>query len=427
MSSETDTPSEEHKGQGEISLASVLNILWRRRWIVIALPALGLIAGIVYGQVVTPLYKATATIRPGITAFDRNGGGRREWRLKDLTRWFESGMYRPYTAELMGRDPSDVPLVRADFIQRGLQNIQGGNVITLSVLDASPENAVDGLQSSLAAFTEYAMADTLSNSIVLTRRGLEIQIDELRRYQSVLEARVDSLNADLAVARVESLQIDDEAARLAFAVDRLETERQAQMAKRRSLERRLAQLEADREELTLARKRVRERLGEGGVDAPEGVRPQAMITDAEVLRALVSSSAELDRNAAMVKTQIDTLEQGIGSLERRIAVRERANRATIALERAEAGRLMHDLRMARDFEVPNAIRSVQLRIREKLGQLYALSPIEKIGRVQVSDEPVRPRTKRAITILTFLGLVGGIAGAYVFDYLWSHRRRIFRD
>ena len=68
-------------------------------------------------------------------------------------------------------------------------------------------------------------------------------------------------------------------------------------------------------------------------------------------------------------------------------------------------------RMARDFEVPNAVRSVQLRIREKLGQLYALSPIEKIGRVRVSSDPVRPRKKRAVTILTFLGLVGGDRGS----------------
>jgi LPS O-antigen subunit length determinant protein (WzzB/FepE family) len=427
MSSEPDTPSEEHKGEGEISLASVLNILWRRRWIVIALPALGLIAGIVYGQVVTPLYEATATIRPGITAFDRNGGGRREWRLKDLTRWFESGMYRPYTAELMGRDPSDVPLVRADFIQRGLQNIQGGNVITLSVLDASPENAVDGLQTSLAAFTEYAMADTLSNSIVLTRRGLEIQIDELRRYQSVLEARVDSLNADLAVARVESLQIDDEAARLAFDITRLRDKREVMAERKAALEQRLVRLEENREELARTRTRVRERVGSDVSDAPSGVRPQAVITDAEVLRGLVTSTAELDRDAATVSSVIDSLEREIGSAEREAAFLETRNRTLIAFQRAEAGRLMHDLRMARDFQVPNAIRSVQLRVREKLGQLYALSPIEKIGRVQVSDDPVRPRKKRAITILTFLGLVGGIAGAYVFDYLWSHRRRIFRD
>ena len=425
MSSEPDTSSEEH--EGEISLASVLNILWRRRWIVIALPALGLIAGIVYGQVVTPLYKATATIRPGITAFDRNGGGRREWRLKDLTRWFESGMYRPYTAELMGRDPSDVPLVRADFIQRGLQNIQGGNVITLSVLDASPENAVDGLQTSLAAFTEYAMADTLSNSIVLTRRGLEIQIDELRRYRSVLEARVDSLNADLAVARVESLQIDDEAARLAFDITRLRDKRDVMAKRRAALQQRLSRLEENREELARTRARVRERIDVDASDAPSGVRPQAVITDAEVLRGLVTSTAELDRDAATVSSVIDSLEREIGSAEREAVFLETRNRTLIAFQRAEAGRLMQDLRMARDFQVPNAIRSVQLRIREKLGQLYALSPIEKIGRVQVSDDPVRPRKKRAITILTFLGLVGGIAGAYVFDYLWSHRRRIFRD
>jgi len=427
MSSEPDTTSGATTGDGEISLASVLNILWRRRWIVIALPALGLIAGIVYGQVVTPLYKATASIRPGITAFDRNGGGRREWRLKDLTRWFDSGMYRPYTGELMGRDPSDVPLVRADFIQRGLQNIQGGNVITLSVLDASPENAVDGLQASLAAFTEYAMSDTLSNSIVLTQRGLEIQIDELRRYQSVLEARVDSVNADLAVARVESLQIDDEEARLAFDITRLHDKREVMTQRKVALERRLVRLEDNREELMRTRARVRERVDPDASEAPSGVRPQAMITDAEVLRGLVASTAQLDREAAAVFSRIDSLQREIGSAEREAVFLETRNRTLVAFQRAEAGRLMHDLRMTRDFEVPNAIRSVQLRIREKLGQLYALSPIEKIGRVRVTDEPVRPRKKRAITILTFLGLVGGVAGAYVFDYLWTHRRRIFHD
>ena len=412
---------------GEIGLASVLNILWRRRLIVVVLPVLGLVAGILYGQVVTPLYQATATIRPGITAFGRNGGGAREWRLKDLERWFESGMYRAWTAPRMDRAPSEVPLIRASFIQRGLQNTQRGEIITLSSLDASPENAMAGIDAAIEAFAEYALADTLSNSIALTERGLRIQIDELRRYQNVLTARVDSLDAELAVARVESLQIDDEAQRLAHDLSLLEGRRELMKQQVTSLDAQRAQIERDRDELAETRGRVRTRFQGATSEVPAGVKPSAALTDAEVLRGLVDTGAQLERRLVLVGARADSLRYAERAAAREAEYLRQRNVTLLELQRVSVGKRLRDTRRARDFGVPNALASVDLRIREKNGQLAALAPVERIGTVQVTDAPVRPRKKRAVTILTFLGFVGGIAGAFVFDYVWNNRRRIFQS
>lgn len=412
---------------GEIGLASVLNILWRRRLIVVALPVLGAIAGVLYGQVVTPLYLGTATIRPGITSFGPNGGGGREWRLKDVERWYESGMYLPWTARRLERAPKDVPLIRASFIQRGLQNTQRGDVITLTTLEASRENAIASLDASIEAFADFAMADTMSNSIALTRRGLDIQIDELRRRQDVFVSRVDSLNADLAVARVESLQIDDEAARREARVERMIAHRANLESQVASIEGRIEALEANREDLAAARRTVRSRLGSAPAEVPSGVNPYSVLGDASVLGELVESSNQIERELAGLRAEVDSLRRNEGSIDREIAVARAGNRSTIAFQRAEIGRRMLDLRQERDIGVPNALASLELRVREKLGQLAALSPIERIGTVEVTVDPVRPRKKRAISILTLLGLIGGIAGAFVFDYVWGHRRQIFRD
>ena len=412
-----DTTHRENRPEdGQIGLASLLNILWRRRWIVVGLPLLGMLAGVVYGIVVTPLYLGTATIRPGITAFDRNGGGAREWRLKDLTRWYESGLYRPWTAREMGVPVKDVPEVRADFIQRGLQNIQGGEVITLTCMDASPENAVRGLQASIDAFTVYALSDTMSNSIVLTRRGLEIQIDELRRQQSVHEARVDSLNADLNVGLIDSLRIDHQFTRLQSEILLAEARREALEERAEELEAQLGSLQERRSELASARERVQARV----VSGPVGEN------DAEVFGVMASSGADLERLVARFRAEIDSVRQAARFTASEAEYFRQRNSTWAVLERARAARELDLTRSARDFGVPNAIRSLELRIREKQGQLAALSPIEKIGQVEVTPDPVRPRKSRAIMILTVFGLIGGVAGAFVFDYLWAHRREIFR-
>ena len=141
-------------GSGEINLASILNILWRRRVIVLGLPALGLILGLVYGIWGTKRWAATATIRPGITAFNTEGGPFRQWELKDITMWYDQLMYREELNRRLGFEPDDKQIIKAEFIATGLTNLAGGEVVTLWTTGKSPEMAGAIIDTSIAIFME---------------------------------------------------------------------------------------------------------------------------------------------------------------------------------------------------------------------------------------------------------------------------------
>ena len=98
----TSPAGETPPGDDFLSLAQILNILWRRRVMIVLLTLLGLAAGIGYGIVVKPLYRATATVRPGITNFMANGNPERSWRIKDVVRWYRRSMYKTGVADTMG-------------------------------------------------------------------------------------------------------------------------------------------------------------------------------------------------------------------------------------------------------------------------------------------------------------------------------------
>ena len=78
---------------GGLSLNDILNILWRRKSLIIVISLAGAALGIVYGMLVTPLHLATATVQPGITRYDANALPVREWPIKDIEQWFRGGRY----------------------------------------------------------------------------------------------------------------------------------------------------------------------------------------------------------------------------------------------------------------------------------------------------------------------------------------------
>jgi len=147
-----------------INLSGILNILWRRRLMILALTLVGFIAGIGYGIVTNPLYRATAQIRPGITGFTPNGGPFRANMIKDVVRWYNTGLYGPELKKIMGL-PEDTyrPDISANFIPKAI-GIQGGDIITLMTLSESPESAEEILNSSIQAFINFTLADTIGNS-----------------------------------------------------------------------------------------------------------------------------------------------------------------------------------------------------------------------------------------------------------------------
>lgn len=411
----------------EISLASLLNILWRRRLIVIGLPLLGMIAGIVYGNVVTPLYEARAIVRPGITEFGTRGGGYREWKLKDLSRWYGQRLYRTGVARELGVDLWEVPRIRADFVMRGLQTTEGGNVLTLSVLDPDPDRARRILDASIDAFGAYVLSDSTSNSLVLSERGLMIQIEDKKREMAGIEDEAERLRLDLALALRDSASLDEHEANAERLVDKMKARAERIEADVATYDLRAQRLEKQLLELHAALERSQDDLldGEQGASLDPSVKASAQMTETEAYRGLLGSYVHLEDRMQRMTTMRDSLRQQLAEEQLGIRHTQINQRLDFEMKRREAGRAIAELRLQLKSGVELQKNQVRLQIEEREAQIAALSPIERVGPITPSPRPVRPRKSRAVSILTFAGLLGGLGLAFVWEYVWNHRREIF--
>ncbi len=411
----------------DISLASLLNILWRQRIFVIGLPLIGFILGSVYGVVVTPLYEARAIVRPGITGFGTRGGGNREWKLKDLSRWYAQRLYRTEVANVMGIELWEVPQIRADFVMKGLQTTEGGNVLTLSILDPDPSRAMEILDTSISAFSNYVLADSTSNALVLSERGLMIQIEDKEREIRVVRNEAERLRLDLVMALRDSVQLGQReiAARKLIGKMKARSVRiEADLATYEHREERLrGQVAEVTEAVTLARAAFFD--GAEGEPLDPSVKPWAQMTEAEAYRGLLGTAVDLHGRLLVVTTIQDSLRAGLTVQELEVERTEMTQGLDFDARRREVGRELANIRLALESGIDLQIDQFYLQIAERQAQIAALSPIERVGPTTSSPRPVRPRKSRAVTLLTFAGLLGGLGMAFVWEYVWNHRREIF--
>lgn len=424
---------------GETSLASLLGVLWRRRAIVSGLTAAGLVAGFAYILIVAPLYRGTASVRPGITAFTERGDPVREWKLKDVTYWFGRQMYADALRARFGwsrRQP--VPVITADFIPRGSQNIQGGDVITLHTLDTDPQRAMLILDSAIAAFNVFAAADTTASGLALTRAGLEVRIANLRNDQDKLLTKKERLaltiadaQQDLAAVGANRERIELELAKIA-AANRLrrsllaEAESQAAAAARSRVE-----LEQSLQRLTAEAGRAAP-PADSLATAPEtrGLAPWLLESlrrgDAADAGTAALSALALRRFEQHNRSLADSLRYEIDLAQG--AVSDLKLRRDVDLEKSRVAATGHidDLKLQQDQEVATERLSLEQAIRGLRAQLAVLSPLERIGRTQATIRPVRPRRLRAVLLLTVAGGLVSLAVALGWDYLAAHRDEILR-
>ncbi len=414
------------------SLARLLAILWRRRAIVLGLTLAGLLAGVVYGFVVTPLYRATASVRPGITAFTERGDPIRDWKLKDVTFWFNRSLYADDLRHAFGW-PQDqhVPPIQAEFIARGSQNIQGGDVITLTVLDADPQRAARVLETAIGAFDAYVESDTVGTGMALTRAGLGIKIANARNEESKLDARGERLALQIAEAEKELASVAADRERYDLELKRIAHANEM----RRSL---LAVAEQQAREAAASRQSLEagvQRLAKAdtaaiATDPPAAAGAQGMLPwlmqserrdEAAAAGTMAVSALALRRFEQRNLTLADSLRLELQLAENSVV--DITLKRDVDLERTKAGILskLGDLKLQQGQDIATARESLEQDIRGRRAQLAVLSPLERVGRIQVSAKPVRPRKLRAAAILTALGLCGSIGVALGWDYLTANR------
>jgi hypothetical protein len=411
----------------DFDLASILNILWRRRLIVLGLPALGLAVGILYGILGTRRWEATLTIRPGITAFDPTGGPHRQWQLKDITRWYEKQLYRRDLVERLDLDPDARPVIHSEFIAQGLQNLQGGDVITLWTTATSPELAAAILDSSLTLFNEYAEADSVSSQLKLTRDGLLIQISGLENQLLALDKQKATIKLRLEQARAESLLVVAENEDLKLELEKLDGKIAYCERRLVDLQEETPLLQRDLEQLDGALSQVASGAEVEEDDVPAWARRDAVLDSGDVLEDLSRARLEVRRMLARNHAHLDSLGYvaEMARLDRNKLELEREVRVRARIREVESK--IGDLILERDYDLPAKRQDLRNQVAERRVKLGTIAPLQRVGETVVSDDPVRPRPLRACVILVFLGIAGGLVLAFVWDYVATHRREIFRS
>lgn len=420
-----------------LTLAGLLNILWRRKLIILLLTGLGLLAGFAYILSVDVLYRATAQVRPGITSYTDLGQPLREWRLKDVSRFFRRRFYMQSVRRQMGWSPGEGrPVIRAEFIPRGSQNIQGGNVITLQTLATSPTEAQAVLAAAMSAFVEFAAADTVSSGLHLTRQGLEIQLANLRNEKDRLETdgervalEIVKQEAELGLIEAEQQRIEIELEKVAEdntyrrrCVEMSEQEAEEALTSLGQVEGTLAMLKRGESGFVVQRDSLLASLGEDNLAS--WLLTNMFRNDAEAISNMILGGLEVRSRAYRNQARADSLRHEIKLAEFFVSNLKIKMDVELGKNRTDIRTRISDLILRRDQDLVHERIDIERQMRAKQTQLRALTPLEKIGQITATNRPVRPRKLRAIAILTFLGLMGSICLAIVWDYLSSHRDEI---
>ncbi len=416
-----------------ISLPNILNILYRGRRIVFYLTLLGLLAGIGYGVFTQPLFRATAQVRPGIVSYSGQGAPIREWALKDVVRWFRQALYwedmndvEPYDEMVMA------PIILADFISSGPQYLRGGDVITLTNLSTDPLVAVDILKRSIASFNSQANQDSSSSSLQLTKGGVQVRMDKIRNNILRIDGQVQRTELEIKKLEADILVVEASGERFANRLNRLESGRT--WRKTAAINSR-AEAEASELRLAEAEKMLTRLLGSesesvvgGDGDAVSQILLQTVNrNEAALAGELINTANQLSSYIYQRTTRADSLMDSIKEIDLEIAGIKLTVDVDIAQQKETLKLQIENLEIKKSVDLERDKTQLEADLQGQQVQMDMLTPLEQVGRVTVSQKPVRPRKLRAATILTFLAFMGSLFVVFVWEYYKHNKDAISRD
>lgn len=414
-----------------LSLPGLLNILYRGRRLVLAATLAGLVAGVAYGIITRPLYLATAQVRPGIVSYSDMGAPLREWALKDIVRWFRTDLYWPDMRHLPGYvERKGPPIIVAEYIPVGPQYQQGGDVITLTNLDRDPLAAVGTLRHAIDSFNQQASMDSLGSTMHLTIGGARVRMAKIRNDIEHVTAAEERTRMDIA-ARHRALElVGADSRRLDLQIARLESGRTWREDAAVAIG---AEAEASRERLVRAQDLL-ERVMAADSSAGGGGRTGDPETDVllQVARReqagrvgeLLATVDDLSARMTTATVTVDTLRDAITAIDLKIARLKLERDVDLAKRRGDIEQEIADLELKLSRDLPFERAQLEADWQGEKVLVDLLTPLEQIGRISVTDKPVRPRKLRAAAILTGLGLVSGMFLVLALEYFRRNRDQI---
>ncbi|MCK9997488.1 MAG: hypothetical protein KAH56_14530 [Candidatus Krumholzibacteria bacterium] len=419
------------------TLPSLLNILFRGRWIIAVCTVLGLIAGIGYGIVVKPLYRSSVQIRPGIVAYTENGGPLRGGIREDIVNFFQSSLYwQDMRAESRFDDLKTPPVILAQFVPSAIQFMAGGEVITLINLSTDPERAMSILECAVKSFNHQGFADSLSSDIHLTRKGIEVRMEGIAQDIELVESKENKVVLEIKQVQGELKLIDYEHQKLELDLKIL-AEENARLA--RTAEITLDEVDLVRERLVEAEKILAfalkaEQDTTAGSDQPrETDDPVGEVLKQTASREQAGRVGDLLITVNVLSTDIyqgvvkaDSLQGRIIDNEQEMARLKLVGELVLAKNESDVNQKLGDLEIILTKDLPHERATLQNSLREEQIRLNTISPLEQVGKITVTEKPVRPRKSRAVIILTMLAFFGSLALVLVWEYFQVNREEITR-
>jgi len=400
---------------------------------IVGLTLLGLVMGIAYGIIVKPLYRATAQVRPGVVSYNPDGYPLREWALDDVVTWFDSGMYwKNVKQNSLFEDAESAPLIRASFVP-SLDFRGGGNVVTLTNLAQSPELAWVTLNEAINAFNQQALADSLGSSLYRTVRRGRLTMMQLERDIEQVDAKEDRAALSIAEQRRELTIVELEKEGLELDLKAREAEvvwmREAVTMSR-------TDVSSARERLIEAEKMLavavdHEKSADGtatGVvsndPVSEVLKQSATREQAGRVGQLLLTVNGLSAFVSRSTVRADSLEAQIIANELEVQRIRLMQDVSLTKKRADIEQKISDLEIVLNKDLPHERTVLKSELEIERVKVDVISPLERVGSVSVTSNPVRPRKQRAATILTILAFFGSLFVVLVWEYLRNNRAAI---
>lgn len=371
--------------EDEIDLAELLAVLWRNRWLMIAIVAVIVISAGLYCLLNIPRYEIVAQIRPGITGYDQDGKEIRSLTPMAIKTWFSKSGYVNYLSNFPTNNKADhTPRINAS-IQRN------SSIITVSTFYPDRKEGKE-----LLSYLLHSLSKDLEKNL-----GQDIKINKKR-----MEERMHSAEIELERIPIKKSNIEGDIRQKRNQISIIEAE--------------LGTIAKNKAQMEEAKKRIREQVKNIYKNTNELLNlRKEMIKGGADKFALLMYSNIVQQNI----TYITNLEQRLANIEKEInefSVTEAKNKSDLNNIKID----IKKLETKRDKELPLQRQSFENRINVIKAQLESISPIEIVQSPFSSPEPVRPRTKMILTISFVLSCFLAIFAAFLREFWINNKAKL---
>ena len=394
---------EYHYSEEEIDLRGLFEVLWRRKWLILAIIVISVaIAGYLSFFAIPPVYEAEALIE---LRFPEQVKQQEAYRLQILDPYFLSQVIEKLQLDPQKYDPFS--------LQEALnvEILKNANFLKITVKDGDPQKAADIANAIASEFVDFAIRSTQED---MKKELLSLE-EGMKEWQSKLDEIGGRIRDFLARSEITALEEEVEAKRGLLGsfqrdillIDVQEKELQA------TLEKAKEKLESEPPYLKLCQSLFGSSEEEGMVgDFISGFLPLTMEREAvnEVYNALKGQVMSLEAQLSGMEARKKTMIEAAGEVQTELKELE----STLLEKAIERDQLQR--------EYDSALETYGALIQEYgKTQVYSMSEEVNAGVRIVSSalppkEPISPRKMLNVAIAGVLGIFVGIIAAFVAEY-----------